>query len=221
MPTLILFIILLTLTVTVFYLLKKRADHKKITVIKNNPNTIFRQDILNEDHPTLRMTSKELSFPLSEKELQLADSLMQYIIHSRDSVVAKELNLRHSMGLSAPQVNQLKRMFALHFKDKKKNWVSIIAINPEIISHSPNRIYYSKGESCLSVNRKVPGFIHRYAEISVRFFTVTGEEKTMQLSSISAIAFQHELDHLNGVLFYDHIDEIEPFKIQENSEQAR
>ena len=75
---------------------------------------------------------------------------------------------------------------------------------------SPN-CYFWLGEGCLSVDRNVPGYVPRHARITVKFKTIDGEEKKMRLKGLPAIAFQHELDHLNGVMFYDRINEKNPF----------
>ena len=100
---------------------------------------------------------------------------------------------------------------------KKVNCLAFVAVNPKIVSHSVEQTYITSGEGCLSVDRAVPGYVPRYARITVKFMTVDGEEKKMRLSGLPAIAFQHELDHLNGVMFYDRIDEKDPFVQLENS----
>ena len=62
-----------------------------------------------------------------------------------------------------------------------------------------------------------PVIVPRYARITVKFFTVDGEEKKIRLNGLPAIAFQHELDHLNGVMFYDRINEKDPFAEIDNA----
>ena len=84
--------------------------------------------------------------------------------------------------------------------------LSIIAINPKIVSHSVEKTYLASGEGCLSVDRDVEGYVPRYARITIKAFDLEGNEFKKRLKGLAAIAFQHELDHLNGVMFYDHID---------------
>ena len=71
----------------------------------------------------------------------------------------------------------------------------------------------TSGEGCLSVDRDVEGFVPRYARITMKAFDPDGNEFKMRLKGLPAIAFQHELDHLNGIMFYDHIDATAPFKV--------
>lgn len=178
---------------------------------------ILMENIIREGHPTLRARAKEMSFPLSADQQQLADDMLQYLINSQDEEMAEKYGLRGGIGLAANQVNSLDRMFALHLKDDNEETVSYVVINPKLVSHSVERTYLSSGEGCLSVNRNVPGFVPRYARITVKFFTPDGEEHKIRLKGIAAIAFQHELDHLNGIMFYDHINEKEPFALVPNS----
>ncbi len=70
----------------------------------------------------------------------------------------------------------------------------------------------TSGEGCLSVDRDVDGFVPRYARITVKAFDPDGNEFKMRLKGLPAIAFQHELDHLNGIMFYDHIDATAPYR---------
>lgn len=172
---------------------------------------ILMEHIIREGHPTLRTRAEEITFPMSAESRQLADDMLQYLINSQDPEIAEQYGLRGGIGLAANQVNSLNRMFALHLEDDKGELLSFVACNPKIVSHSVEQTYLSKGEGCLSVDRSVPGYVPRYARITVKFMTVDGEEKKIRLTGLPAIAFQHELDHLNGVMFYDRINEKEPF----------
>ena len=178
---------------------------------------ILMDQIIREGHPTLRTRAEEVKFPLSEEDRKLAFELMEYLKNSQDEEIADKYNLRPGIGLAANQVNELKRMFALHLEDDKGEIVSFVAINPRIVSHSVENTYLTSGEGCLSVDRPVPGYVPRYARITVKFFDTEGTEHKMRLTGLPAIAFQHELDHLNGVMFYDRINEKDPFAEIENS----
>src|SRR5690606_25525772 len=159
----------------------------------------------------LRMKAEEVQFPLSEEEKKIAEDMLQFLINSQNPEIAEKYGLRSGIGLAANQVDCLKRMFALHLEDDNGELLSFVAINPKIVSHSVEKTYLPQGEGCLSVDRNVLGFVPRYARITVKFFTVDGEEKKMRLKGLPAICFQHELDHLNGVMFYDHINKEDPF----------
>ena len=178
---------------------------------------ILMDQIIREGHPTLRTRAVEVKFPLSEEDHKLAFELLEYIKNSQDEEIAEKYNLRPGIGLAANQVNELKRMFALHLEDDKGELVSFVAINPRIISHSVENTYLTSGEGCLSVDRPVPGYVPRHARITVKFFDTEGVEHKMRLTGLPAIAFQHELDHLNGVMFFDRINESDPFGEIENA----
>ncbi len=172
---------------------------------------ILMEDIVREGHPALRTRAEEVTFPLSEEDRRLAHDMLEYLINSQNPEMAEKYNLRGGIGLAANQVNALKRMFALHVENERGEQLSFVAINPKIVSHSVEQTFITSGEGCLSVDRNVPGYVPRYARITVKFMTVDGEERKMRLSGIATIAFQHELDHLNGVMFYDRIDDKDPF----------
>ncbi|WP_042471476.1 peptide deformylase [Bacillus ndiopicus] len=172
---------------------------------------ILMEHIIREGHPVLRTRAEEVTFPLVEEDRKLAEEMLQYLINSQDEEVAEKYNLRPGIGLAANQVNSLKRMFALHLEDDKGEQLSFVAINPKIVSHSVEQTYIESGEGCLSVDRAIPGYVPRYARITVKFKTIDGDEQKMRLKGLPAIAFQHELDHLNGVMFYDRINEQNPF----------
>ncbi|MEC1178771.1 peptide deformylase [Metasolibacillus meyeri] len=172
---------------------------------------ILMEHIVREGHPILRTRAEEMTFPLTEEDRKLAADMLQYLINSQDEEAAEKYDLRPGIGLAANQVNSSKRMFALHLTDDNGEQLSFVAINPKIVSHSVEQTYIESGEGCLSVDRAVPGYVPRYARITAKFKTVDGEERKMRFKGLPAIAFQHELDHLNGILFYDHINEQNPF----------
>ena len=73
-----------------------------------------------------------------------------------------------------------------------------------------------EGEGCLSVTRYVEGIVPRYARVTVEYKDEFGNTITKRVREEIAVAFQHEIDHLNGILFTDKIDKKNPYKNQEN-----
>lgn len=67
------------------------------------------------------------------------------------------------------------------------------------------------------MDEAIPGYVPRYSRIRVKGTTLEGENIDIRLKGFPAIVFQHEIDHLNGVMFYDHIDKENPFKEPENA----
>ena len=89
-------------------------------------------------------------------------------------------------------------------------------VNPKIISNSEELIYVEEGEGCLSVNKYVEGIVPRYARVTIEYYDEFGNKKNIRVREEIAVAFQHEIDHLNGILFIDKIDKKNPYKNQDN-----
>ncbi|UXH45574.1 peptide deformylase [Rossellomorea vietnamensis] len=173
---------------------------------------ITMNDIIREGHPTLTMVAKEVPIPPSEEDREVLSSLLEYVINSQDPETAAKYGLRPGIGLAAPQINVSKRMLAVNVTDNQGKLYSYALFNPKIISHSIEKAYLTSGEGCLSVDRNVPGFVPRYARVTVRGWDVDGNEVKLRLKGLPAIVFQHEIDHLNGIMFYDHINPSNPFE---------
>ncbi len=109
------------------------------------------------------------------------------------------------IGLAAVQVGVLSRALVLDTAGKEEPPKPMFLVNPEIVSTSPERIVYEEG--CLSI----PDYyedVERPEKIRVRFLDRDGAECELDAEGILAIAIQHEIDHLNGVLFIDHISRL-------------
>jgi len=154
----------------------------------------------------------EVVLPPSEEDKQTLASLLEYVINSQNSEIATKYSLRPGIGLAAPQINVSKRMIAVHLTDDKGTLYSYALFNPKIVSHSVEKAYLQSGEGCLSVDEAIPGYVPRYARVTVKGVTLEGEEVKLRLKGLPAICFQHEIDHLNGIMFYDYIDKKDPFK---------
>ncbi|MBM7654138.1 peptide deformylase [Neobacillus cucumis] len=173
---------------------------------------IMMEDIIRDGHPTLRKVAEEVVMPASEEDKQILASLLEYVINSQNSEMAAKYGLRPGIGLAAPQINVSKRMIAVHLTDDKGTLYSYALFNPKIVSHSVEMAYLETGEGCLSVDEAIPGYVPRYARVTIKGVTLHGEEVKLRLRGLPAICFQHEIDHLNGIMFYDHIDKQDPFK---------
>jgi len=174
-------------------------------------------DIIREGHPSLKKVAAEVSLPASSEDKKILQEMIEFVKASQDPILAEKYSLRPGIGLAAPQINVLKRMIAVHVKDNNDNLISYALFNPKIISHSVEKSYLPHGEGCLSVDRDVQGIVPRYARVKVKGTTLEGEEITIRLKGLPAIVFQHEIDHLNGVMFYDHINKDDPFNVPDNA----
>lgn len=160
----------------------------------------------------LRQKSKEVTFPLSEEDKELIYNMIMYIRISQDEEYAEKNNVRAGMGLSAVQLGVLKRFFVISYKNEDGTFLEYKVVNPKIISHSEEEIYVEEGEGCLSVNDYVEGIVPRYARCTVEYYDENGNKKQIRVREEIAVAFQHEIDHLDGIIFTDKIDKKEPFK---------
>ena len=175
------------------------------------------KDILDEKDKRLRTISKEVEFPLTKKDRDLIDTMIKYLHDSQIDELAEKYDLRPGMGMSAIQLGVAKRYFVVvneitEEDDEEQKFETYILINPKLISNSVEQIYVDEGEGCLSVNRAVEGIVPRYARVTMEAYDVDGNKFQIRGREEIAVCFQHELDHLNGILFTDHIDPKNPFK---------
>ncbi len=105
------------------------------------------------------------------------------------------------VGLAAPQIGVHQRVIVIDISPKSEKPDLIVAINPEII-HSEGNSYEEEG--CLSVPQ-YGASVKRHASVVVKALNLEGEEIIYRAEGLLAIAFQHEIDHLDGVLFVDHL----------------
>lgn len=167
---------------------------------------ITMKDIVREGDPILRKVAKEVELPASKEDKDTLTSMLEYLKNSQDPEIAEKYGLRGGVGLAAPQIGISKRMFAVHVKNENEKIYSMGLFNPKIVSHSVEETYLEDGEGCLSVDREISGHVPRYSRITIKGTTIEGEEVTLRLRGFAAIVFQHELDHLNGIMFYDRIE---------------
>lgn len=173
------------------------------------------RDILDEKDKRLRQVSKDVEFPLTKKDKETIEEMIEYLTNSQIPEMSEKYNLRPGMGLAAIQLGIPKRYFVVVNEYDEGQFETYVMINPRMISNSMEKIYVDQGEGCLSVNREVDGIIPRYARVTFEAYDIEGRKINVRAREELAIAFQHELDHLNGMIFTDHIDPKNPFKDKE------
>ena len=171
--------------------------------------------ILDEKNKLLHQKSKDVVFPMDKKDVKMLDDMLTYLEMSQIDEYTKKYNLRPGMGLAWVQVGVPKRAFVICNENDDGEFDKYIIINPEIISMSEEMIYVGEGEGCLSVNREVEGIVPRHARITIKAYDTDGKEFTLRVREELAVAFQHEIDHLNGIMFTDHINPKCPYKDKE------
>ena len=185
----------------------------KIPLVKGANMEVPKIKIFMENDKVLRKVSKEVEFPLDDQTKNLIFDAINYLKASQDEETAERCHLRAGMGLSFVQMGILKRIFVIANKDEETGkFEEHIIINPHITSQSEELVYVGEGEGCLSINRPVEGIVPRHARITIDYQDIEGKKKSIRVREDIAIAFQHEIDHLNGILFIDHIDPKNPYK---------
>lgn len=170
------------------------------------------KDILDEKEKILRTTSKEVTFPLTEKQRKTINDIIEFLTNSQIPELSEKYDLRPGMGLAAIQLGIQERYFVVVHEVEEGIFDNYVVINPKIVSTSQEIIYVGEGEGCLSVNRDVQGIVPRYARITIEGYDEDGNKIRVRGREELSIAFQHEIDHLNGIIFTDKIDKQNPFK---------
>lgn len=173
------------------------------------------KDILDEKDKILRTTSEEVTFPMDKEDLKHIDDMVEYLTNSQIEELSLKYDLRPGMGMAAIQIGVPKRYLTIVHEVEEQKFDTYVIVNPKIVSNSAEKIYVDEGEGCLSVNREVDGIVPRYARVTVEGYNTKGEKIRIRAREELAVAFQHEIDHLNGILFFDHIDQKNPMKDKE------
>jgi peptide deformylase len=154
-------------------------------------------DILVFGHPVLVQKAEDIK-NIDEKLCRLAENMI-YTMHAAPGI-----------GLAAPQVNQSVRLITVDLSVGEDKGGIIILANPEILDSHGEAIME---EGCLSVpdiNEKVV----RPSHVSVKGVDLKGNEKTIEAEGLLARVFCHEIDHLNGKLFIDHLSPLKKSMIK-------
>lgn len=141
-------------------------------------------------HPTLRKKAEAIS------EAEINDELRELASNMVDTMRAYD-----GVGLAAPQVNISKRMFIIDVGIIDETAAAEAFINPEILSAAGSD---TMEEGCLSIP-DVNADVTRPFKLKVLYQTLDGETIEEEMEGLLARVYQHELDHLNGVLFIDKI----------------
>ena len=120
------------------------------------------------------------------------------------------------VGLAAPQIGVHQRVIAIDISPKDGPPDLVVAINPVIV-HAEGEAFEEEG--CLSVP-KYAANVRRHARVIVKALDPEGVECTWKADGLLAIAFQHEIDHLEGILFVDHLSVLKRELFQRKARKA-
>lgn len=172
-------------------------------------------NIIDESNKILREQSLDVTFPLSKEDKKTIQHIIDELTYSQIEDLAEKYDLRPGMGLAFPQLGILKRIIVIVHEVNEGVFDNYVFINPKIISSSEEMIAAEAGEGCLSVDREVPGHVLRHARVTVEGFDEDGNKIRCRAREDLSLAFQHEIDHLNGIIFYDRIDKNKQFYTEE------
>lgn len=150
---------------------------------------------------------------------QFDDELTTLVSNMVETMYASD-----GIGLAAPQVGVARRLIVLDVSSSEDRGRKVLAlVNPEITMQEGELEW---DEGCLSLP-DINGIVTRAEKIRVDAKNLEGEELTLEAEGLLAVALQHEIDHLNGVLFTDHLSPLkrklvlrEYKKLQEESEPS-
>lgn len=159
--------------------------------------------------PVLKQKAKKVP-AVTDEVLTLLDNMLETMYAS------------NGIGIAAPQVGVSQRMVVIDVEQNKeeedKTGNPIFMINPEIIWHSEELSVYCEG--CLSV----PGQnaeVERPASVKVKYLDKTGKEQILAAEGLLATCIQHELDHLDGILYIDHLSRLKRNMLLKKLQKSR
>jgi peptide deformylase len=182
--------------------------------------TLNNTHIVKDTDPRLRNKSEPVPLPLSKADRKVLEAMLTYVRRSTNLEWAEKENLSPAVGLAAPQIGVFKRMLIAIVDEEvgEDQYVTreFALVNPKIVSHSEQRCMLANGEACLSVDDVHEGLVPRYARLKIRAYDmITDKEVEFRVFGYVGIVLQHEIDHLNGVLYYDHINPTDPWATKE------
>ena len=155
--------------------------------------------------PSLREVSKPVAEITDETRTLIAD--MFETMYDAEGI-----------GLAAVQIGVMQRLFVTDIARDEESPQQLVFINPEIVWSSEAGEEYEEG--CLSIPEQ-KGLVTRPSEVKIKFLDREGASQEMHCTGLLAICVQHELDHLNGVLFIDYLSRLKRERITKKFAKAR
>jgi len=158
-------------------------------------------DVIKMGNPDLREVSKEVDLKIiSSKPFQM---FITYLVET--------MRVEDGAGIAAPQVAMLQRVFVMEMENNtrypdKESFPLLVAINPKIRPIGDE--LQESWEGCLSIPN-IRGKLKRHKEVELTAIDITGKEYTKKLTGFASVVAQHELDHLDGILFIDRMESME------------
>lgn len=152
-------------------------------------------EILHYPNPQLRTKAQPIK--------TIDDDIRRLVADMRKTMYAN-----HGVGLAATQVGVHLQLFVMDVSEDKQEVFDVI--NPEIIEASGE---LHDAEGCLSVTGTFDK-VKRFSQVVLRSMNLAGESIEIKASGLMAVCIQHEVDHLNGILFVDHLSKLKQNRIR-------
>jgi len=166
----------------------------------------YLREIITEGHPTLRKVAKKVALA------ELADPIFQQMLDD----MFETMYAAPGIGLAAPQINISKRIFTLDLQDDDEAHGAMVLINPKF-TVTEGEIEATEG--CLSVPGMV-GEMTRFERVVCTGVDRYGKKVELDAEGLFARCLQHEMDHLDGVLYIDKAQNIRPAETDEEQAEA-
>ncbi len=150
--------------------------------------------IIRSGDPILKLKAEPIS---NIHDPQLATLIEDMVLTMTDNPIRK------GVGLAAPQIGRSIRLFVMNPFPNNPDKKAFAVINPEILSHS--EVTEKREEACLSIP-ELAGMVPRFKAIRVKYTDRDGRTIEKRLEGFTARVFQHEYDHLDGVMFTDRVE---------------
>nr|MDQ8210240.1 peptide deformylase [Mariniflexile sp. KMM 9835] len=179
------------------------------SILKNSFSAEHSEIIMSSDSSTpmrvFKITNKQDSLLLRMKSHYIkatpSDAVLQRFVSRLYATVRDSISL--GVGIAAPQVGILKNIIWVQRFDKE-NIPFEVYLNPVIKSYSDKKQTFREG--CLSIPNRTDTLNTRAFSILIEYDTMKAEHKTETVEGFTSVIFQHEIDHLNGILYLDHLN---------------
>ena len=151
-----------------------------------------KKKILTLPDPILRKTSEPVE-KIDKKIKNLMDDMLETMYAAP------------GIGLAAVQIGILKRIIVIDLSKEGEKKKPIFIVNPEIISQSSDLVSYE--EECLSIPNQFAE-VERPNTCKIKFLDYEGNKKELEAKGLLSTCIQHEIDHLNGILFIDYLSKL-------------
>jgi peptide deformylase len=160
-------------------------------------------EILKFPDPRLRIKAQPIT-TIDDDLLRIVDDMYETQYHN------------NGVGLAATQVNIHRQIFTMDVSETRDQ--KLCVLNPEII-HKEGLQY--EGEGCLSVGGNAYDKVERAAKVILRGMGLDGQLFELNAEGLMAVCIQHEVDHLNGILFIDHLSRLKQDRIRKKIEKYK